>query len=224
VPLLLALSASSPFSRGVDSGLASARLVIGSSVPHTGTPPAFASFDEFSEVLARLGRARALPDASYLWWDVRPHPRLGTLELRIPDAQFDLEASLALAAYAQALVAELIDEIEQGHRPVSYHRQLVAENRWAAGRHGLDAPLLDLVAGRREKVGARELVARRLKRLAPYARDLGSLDALRGIERILADGTGAERQLRVWQSNRDLLQLLSGVCDATEMTDSRALA
>jgi carboxylate-amine ligase len=166
----------------------------------------------------------SIEDYTQLWWDVRPHPRLGTLELRIPDAQFDLEASLALAAYAQALVAELIDEIEQGHRPVSYHRQLVAENRWAAGRHGLDAPLLDLVAGRREKVGARELVARRLKRLAPYARDLGSLDALRGIERILADGTGAERQLRVWQSNRDLLELLSGVCDATEMTDSRALA
>src|SRR4029077_8615819 len=138
-------------------------------------------------------------------------------ELRVPDVQFDLDDAVAIAAYVQALVAELIDEIERGHRPISYHRLLVAENKWAAGRHGLDAALLDLTAGRRAKVGARQLVTRRLEQLRPYAKELGSPDALGGTYLHLLDGTGAARQLARWQGQRDLRRLLGEVCDLTEL-------
>jgi carboxylate-amine ligase len=197
LPLLVALSASSPFWRGADSGLASTRLLIGSSMPHTGTPPAFDSFDEFCDVVARLRRAGALADASYLWWDVRPHPRLGTLELRALDVQPRLTDTAALAGLVQALVRSYGKAYDRGDGIARTNRLVAAENRWLAIRHGLDARFV--VDGDNQVVPARELVERTLERVAPDLAALGAEWIAPHLAAIASRGTSSERQ-RGWHA------------------------
>jgi carboxylate-amine ligase len=218
LPILLALSANSPFWRGEVTGLESTRTAVFASFPRSGLPPRFDSYDDYAEVVGWLEGSGAIADYTRLWWDVRPHPRFGTLEVRVMDVQFDLEYAMALVAYVQSLVAELIDEVENGDPPTPYNRVLVAENKWLAARYGLDAPLIDLATGRKVTMTAGQLAKRRLRQLAPYAKDLGCLDALKGIERMLSWGTGSGRQMRVYNANRDLVEVLHEVCDLTEVT------
>jgi carboxylate-amine ligase len=218
LPVLLALSANSPFWRGGLTGLASTRTAVFASFPRSGLPPKFDSYDDYCDTIGWMESTGAIGDYTHIWWDVRPHPRLGTLELRVMDVQFDLDSTLALAAYVQALVAALIDEAERGGPTPSYHRQLIAENKWNAARYGLDAPLMDLAAGRRTRVVASTLARRRMKQLKPFAKELGCWDALsQGIESILEVGTGASRQIRVWNANEDLHEMLSELADKTEL-------
>src|SRR6185312_5906219 len=122
LPLLEALSANSPWWFGRDSGLASARYAVVQAYPGRGVPRAFGSWDEYETVCAAAVRAGGADDYTHLWWDVRPHPRLGTVEVRVPDCQFDIDYSLALVAYVQALVMEILDECQKGNAPVAYHR------------------------------------------------------------------------------------------------------
>jgi carboxylate-amine ligase len=218
LPILLALSSNSPFWRGEVTGLSSTRTAVFAGFPRSGLPPRFDSYDDYAEAVGWLEGTGAIVDYTRLWWDVRPHPRLGTLEVRVMDVQFDLEYAMALTAYVQALVAELIDEIGQGNPPTPYNRLLVAENKWLAARYGLEAPLIDLATGRKVTMTAAQLAKRRLRQLAPYARDLGCLDALRGIERMLSWGTGATRQMRVYNANRDLVEVMREVCELSEAT------
>ena len=216
LPILLALSSNSPFWRGEVTGLSSTRTAVFAGFPRSGLPPRFDSYDDYAEAVGWLESTGAIVDYTRLWWDVRPHPRLGTLEIRVMDVQFDLEYAMALTAYVQSLVAQLIAEIDAGNPPTPFHRLLVAENKWLAARYGLDAPLIDLATGRRATMTASQLAKRRLRQLAPYARDLGCLDALKGIERMLSWGTGAARQMRVYNANRDLVEVMREVCELTE--------
>src|SRR5437763_16863942 len=139
VPELLALSANSPFWQARDTGLASARSKVFDAMPRSGLPPALRFFDDFAELVARGTSAGFFDDYTYLWWDVRPHPKLGTVELRAFDAQTRLESVGALAALAQSLAATFVDD-----PPPPQPRTLVAENKWRAARYGLDADLVDL--------------------------------------------------------------------------------
>ena len=125
------------------------------------------------------------------------------------------------SAYVQALVMEILDECEKGSPPVSYHRALVAENKWLAARYGVDAQMMDLAGGRRVKLPASQLARRRLRQLAPYARELGCYDALQGIERILETGTGAARQLRVYNANQDLVEVMGELASVTELATTQ---
>jgi glutamate---cysteine ligase / carboxylate-amine ligase len=218
LPILLALSSNSPFWRGEVTGLNSTRTAVFAGFPRSGLPPEFDSYDDYAETVSWLDGTGAIVDYTRLWWDVRPHPRLGTLEVRVMDVQFDLEYAMALVAYVQALVAELIDEIAQGKPPTPFHRLLVAENKWLAARYGLEAPLIDLVTGRKATMTAAQLAKRRLRQLAPYAKELGCLDALKGIERMLSWGTGSVRQMRVYNANHDLVEVMREVCDLSEAT------
>jgi carboxylate-amine ligase len=220
LPVLLALSANSPFWRGGLTGLASTRTAVFASFPRSGLPPKFDSYDDYVDTIGWMESTGSIGDYTHIWWDVRPHPKLGTIELRVMDVQFDLDSTLALAAYVQALVAALIDDIEGGKPTPSYHRQLIAENKWNAARHGLEAPLMDLAANRRRRVPAATLARRRMKELRPYAKELGCWDALsQGIGNILEVGTGATRQVRVWNANEDLHEMLSELADKTELRD-----
>ena len=219
LPVLLALSANSPFWRGKPHG---PRQHADGSVrrrfPAPGLPPRFDSYDDYVDTIGWMESTGAIGDYTHIWWDVRPHPRLGTLELRVMDVQFDLDSTLALAGYVQALVAALIDDVESGKPTPSYHRQLIAENKWNAARYGLEAPLMDLAAGRRTRVVAATLARRRMKQLRPYAKELGCWDALsQGIGKILERGTGATRQVRVWRANEDLHEMLTELADLTEL-------
>ena len=154
LPLLLALSTSSPFWRGEASGLASTRTIVFQSMPRSGLPPAFFSYADFVAQLELLARAGAVADHSRMWWDARPHPRCGTVEVRIMDVQPRVEHTAALAALVQCLVRRLGRRYDHGERAGPAPRAIVAENRWLAARHGLRAQLV----GSHGAVPARELV------------------------------------------------------------------
>jgi glutamate---cysteine ligase / carboxylate-amine ligase len=216
LPVLLALSTNSPFWRGETTGLHSTRAMIFAAFPRSGLPPRFSSYQDYADAVGFMEATGAIGDYTHLWWDVRPHPRFGTVELRVMDCQSRVEDTVALAAYVQCLVKQLVDEIAEGNLPTSYHRMLLAENKWLAARYGLDAPLMDLGAGRRVKMPARTLARRRLKELKPIARDLGCSKQLSRIEWILENGTGAQRQLQVWNANHDIREVAEEIADATE--------
>jgi carboxylate-amine ligase len=216
LPVLLALSANSPFWRGEVTGLMSTRAMIFASFPRSGLPPRFTSYDDYAEAVGFMEATGAIGDYTHLWWDIRPHPRFGTIELRVMDVQTRVEDTVGLAAYVQCLVKQLLDQIEGGEPPVSYHRMLLAENKWLAARYGLDAPLMDLGAGRRVKMPARTLARRRLRELKPIARELGCADALSRVEWMLDKGTGAQRQLQVWNANRDIVEVAQEIAGASE--------
>ncbi len=216
LPLLLALSASSPFWRGEATGLASTRQLVFAAFPRSGPPPRFRDYADYAEVVGQLEKTGCIADYTHIWWDIRPHPRLGTVEVRICDSVSRVEHAVALAAYCQALVKMYSERFDRGDEIRSYHRILTSENKWLAARYGLEAPLMDLATEARNRVPVAQLVRRRLKELAPHAKELGSEDALDGIREILSRGNGADRQLRVFNANRDLTEVVRAIADATE--------
>jgi glutamate---cysteine ligase / carboxylate-amine ligase len=216
LPQLLALSANSPFWRGEPTGLASTRQLVFAAFPRSGPPPRFTDYSDYAEVVGQLEKTGCIADYTHIWWDIRPHPRLGTVEIRICDAVTRVEHAVALAAYCQALVKLYCERFDSGEEIRSFHRILTSENKWLAARFGLDAPLMDLETGRRNRVPVTQLVRRRLKQLAPHARELGSERELEGIQDLLSRGNGADRQLRVFQTNKDLVEVVREIADATE--------
>jgi carboxylate-amine ligase len=214
---LLALSASSPFWRGEPTGLHSSRQMVFAAFPRSGPPPRFESYADYAEVVGQLEKTGCIADYTHIWWDVRLHPRLGTIEVRICDAVTRLEDVVALVAYCQALVKLYAERFERGGEIPSYHRILTTENKWLAGRYGLEAPVMDLATGRRNRVPVAQLIRRTLKEIEPHARELGSERELEGIEAILRNGNGADRQLRVFNANRDIVEVVSEIADATEV-------
>jgi len=216
LPVLLALSASSPFWRGEATGLASTRQLVFAAFPRSGPPPRFRDYADYAEVVGQLEKTGCIADYTHIWWDIRPHPRLGTVEVRICDSVSRVEHAVALAAYCQALVKLYCERFDRGEEIRSYHRILTSENKWLAARYGLEAPLMDLATEARNRVPVAQLVRRRLKDLKPHAKELGSEDALEGIREILSGGNGADRQLRVFNANRDLTEVVREIADATE--------
>jgi carboxylate-amine ligase len=190
VPLFVALSANSPFWNGMDTGFASARVKVRDASPRSGLPPTFRSWEEFEDYAEALVAMGNIPDYSWFWWDVRPHPRHGTVELRVPDVQAEPDYAVALAALTQCLVATAEDYAPEDARYVS-------ENKWRAIRRGLDAPLYDF--SKREEKGAREVARDLVARLRPVSQDLGCKAELGGVLEILDRGTGAEMQRTVYQ-------------------------
>jgi glutamate---cysteine ligase / carboxylate-amine ligase len=213
---LLALSASSPFWRGEATGLASSRQMVFAAFPRSGPPPRFRDYADYAEVVGQLEKTGCIADYTHIWWDIRPHPRFGTIEVRVMDAVSRVEDTTALAAYVQGLVKYYSDAYDAGRELPSYHRILTTENKWLGARYGLEAPVMDLVTGRRNRVPVAQLVRRALREIEPHARELGSDRELEGIRDILARGNGADRQLRVFNANRDIVEVVSEIADATE--------
>jgi carboxylate-amine ligase len=216
LPVLLALSANSPFWRGESTGLASTRAMIFAAFPRSGLPPRFESYTDYAHAVGFMEATGAIADYTHLWWDVRPHPRFGTLEVRVMDCQTRVEDTVALAAYVQCLVKLLLDRFEAGEPVLAYHRMLLAENKWLAARYGLDAKLMDLAAGKRVKMAAGRLARRRMRDLRPIARSLRCADALARVEWMLENGNGADRQLQVWNANRDMAEVAAEIAAAAE--------
>jgi carboxylate-amine ligase len=213
---LLALSASSPFWRGELTGLDSSRQMVFAAFPRSGPPPRFHDYADYAEVVGQLEKTGCIADYTHIWWDIRLHPRYGTVEVRICDAVSRLEDAVALAAFCQALVKLYSERFDAGEEIPSYHRILTSENKWLAARYGLEAPVMDLATGRRNRVPVAQLVRRTLKEIAPHARELGADAELDGIREILARGNGADRQRRVWNANRDITEVVREIADATE--------
>ncbi|MGZ4336045.1 MAG: carboxylate-amine ligase [Gaiellaceae bacterium] len=221
---LLALSASSPFWRGEPTGLCSSRQMVFAAFPRSGPPPRFKSYAEYAEVVGQLEKTGSIADYTHIWWDIRLHPHLGTIEVRVCDAVTRLEHVIAIVAYCQALVKLFSERYDRGEQITSYHRILTTENKWLAGRYGLEAPLMDLATGRRNRVAVAQLIRRTVKEIEPHARELGSDRELEGIEEILRNGNGADRQLRVFNANRDIVEVVSEIADTTELAAEPQLA
>jgi carboxylate-amine ligase len=184
--------------------------------PRSGPPPRFKDYADYAEVVGQLERTGCIADYTHIWWDIRLHPRLGTIEIRICDAVTQLEDVVAITALCQALVKHYSERFDAGEEIPSYHRILTTENKWLAARYGLDAPVMDLATGRRNRQSVAQLIRRTLKTVAPHAQELGSEDELSGVEEILARGNGADRQLRVFNANRDIVEVVREIADATE--------
>jgi carboxylate-amine ligase len=219
---LLALSASSPFWRGEPTGLSSSRQMVFAAFPRSGPPPRFESYADYAEVVGQLEKTGCIADYTHIWWDVRPHPRFGTIEVRVLDAITRVEETVALAAYVQALVKHYSELHDAGREIPSYHRILITENKWLGARYGLEAPVMDLVTGRRNRVPIAQLIRRALRDIEPHARELGSDRELEGIREILSRGNGADRQLRVFNANRDILEVTREISDVTEAAATEA--
>jgi carboxylate-amine ligase len=214
LPLLLALSTNSPFWRGRPTGLMSSRTPIFRLLPRVGIPPRFESWADYQERIEFMVQAGAVNDYTYLWWDVRPHPNLGTVEVRACDAQTRLEHTVAIAALIQAMAKELSEHYEAGHAlATSFPAELIEENKWLATRYGMQGELIDLPSSAR--IPAADLARRVVERLRPHARELGSERELEGIEDLTEHGTGGNRQLDDWRANRDLVSLVRRIVEAT---------
>ena len=206
VPILTALGANSPFWNGMDTGFASARVKIRDASPRSGLPPTFASWEEFEGYTGALVAMGNIPDFSWFWWDVRPHPRHGTVELRVPDAQADPYYVVALAALTQCIVATAEDHAPQDAR-------FGSENKWRAIRRGLDARLYDFDA--REERGARETARALVADLRPVSQDLGCEEELGGVLEILDRGNGAELQRAAYERRGSLLDVVDYLLETT---------
>jgi carboxylate-amine ligase len=213
VPLLLALSANSPFWRAQQTGLLSTRMPIFRAFPRVGLPPAYRNWEDYSAQIEFMVESRVIEDYTYLWYDVRPHPNFGTVEIRAMDSQTRIEHTLGLAALVQALVKELCEHFESGKRLGRYPAEMLDENRWLAARHGLDGELVDLPKNTR--VRTRDLVARVMKRAREHAQDLGSEGELAGIDDLLDRGNGATRQVVVYEANHDLKEVVGEIVEKT---------
>ena len=160
---------------------------------------------------------RQIADYTHIWWDIRLHPKWGTVEVRICDAVTRVEDAVAITAYCQALVKHYSEMFDRREAIPSFHRILTTENKWLAARYGLEAPVMDLLTGRRNRVPVAQLIRRRLRDLEPHARELGSDRELEGIREILGRGNGADRQLRVFNATRDIVEVVREIADATEV-------
>jgi glutamate---cysteine ligase / carboxylate-amine ligase len=213
LPLLLALSANSPFWRGDATGLDSTRTPIFRTFPRVGIPPRYDNFEDWRKRIKFMVSAKAIGDYTYLWYDVRPHPNFGTVEIRVMDSQTPVEHTLALAALVQAMVKELAEHYGARKRLSRYPYEMLDENKWLAARHGLDGQLVDLP--KTARVPVVDLARRLMKRLRPHAEELGSAAEFEGLEDILENGTGASRQLVVYEANHDLREVVREVLNAT---------
>jgi carboxylate-amine ligase len=213
LPELLALSANSPFWEARPTGLASTRTKVFEAFPRSGLPPAFASWEEFELLVDRGVRTASFPDYTYIWWDLRPHPKLGTIEVRICDAQASIDVVTGIVALVQSLVASLAEAYEAGEPLPVQPVTLVDENKWRATRDGLDAKLIDLEHDTERS--ARDAVLALVERSEAAARRLGCSDELESVERLLARGTGADEQLRVYEETGSLLAVAQWIAEET---------
>jgi carboxylate-amine ligase len=206
VPLLVALSANSPFWRGSDTRLASTRVKIFEMFPRSGLPPAFHDWEDFVRHVEVLVASGSIPDYSWCWWDARPHLKFGTVELRAPDVQTDASHTAALVALVQCLVAGA-----DGRAPED--PLFIAENKWRAVRHGMDATFYDFASER--SIPARSLARDLVNEFRSISQDLRCEAELEGVLEIVERGNGAGLQRAAFEKDGSLKGLVDHLTDAT---------
>ncbi len=213
LPHLYALSVNSPFWLGQNTGLKAYRQMIFERFPRTGIPDAFESLSEYEDYLKLLVSTNCIDNAKKIWWDIRLHPFFDTIEFRICDAQSRVDDTIALAALMQAIVMKLQKLRSQNVSFRNYPRRLIDENRWRASRYGIDGKMIDF--GRKIEVDERELLHEMIEFIAPEMEELGSRGEMAQIEKILCEGTGADRQLAVWEQTHDLKAVVDHIVAET---------
>jgi len=213
LPHLYALSVNSPFWLGRNTGLKAYRQMIFERFPRTGIPDAFESLSQYEDYLKLLVSTNCIDNAKKIWWDIRLHPFFDTIEFRICDAQSRVDDTIALAALMQAIVAKLHELRGQNVTFRNYPRRLIDENRWRASRYGIDGKLIDF--GCKKEVDERQLLHEMLEFIAPKMEELGSSGEIAQIEKIIREGTGADRQLANWERTHDLKSVVDQIIEET---------
>src|SRR5918994_373525 len=213
LPLLLALSSNSPFWRGDETGMMSARTPVFRAFPRVGIPPHYGSWEIYSRRVELMMEAGAIDDYTYLWWDVRPHPNLGTVETRVFDQQTRLEHTVGLAALTAALAHRLSVLFDREEPMIEYPTELIDDNKVRAAVRGLDGQLISFRGGR--QVEARDMVRRMLDELGEHAEELGCADELDGVSDLCDNGTGSQRQLAIYDRNSDPRGLVREIAENT---------
>jgi len=214
LPHILALSCNSPFWLGMDTGLRSYRCKVFDKFPRTQIPDLYESWSEFENYVNLLIKTKCIDNAKKIWWDIRPHPHFPTLEFRICDIPMRVDETIAIAALCQAVVAKLFKLHEQNLSFRYYSRALIMENKWRAARYGLDGKLIDF--GKQREVPVRDLIGEILEFVSDVAEELDSAEEIGYIRRILEEGNGADRQLRVFADTGDLKKVVDYMIEETE--------
>jgi carboxylate-amine ligase len=213
LPLLLALSANSPFLEGEATGMKSSRVPVFRAFPREGVPPHYGTWEIYQHRVELMMRAGAIPDYTFLWWDVRPHPNLGTVETRVFDQQTRVEQTASLAALTVCLAHRMCALYDAEEPLVEYPSELIDDNKVRAALRGTDGPLVDFRAG--EQVAAVEMARDVIALLTPNADELGCRAELESAADLLERGTGAHRQLEVFERTGDLAGLVAEMADRT---------
>src|ERR1700726_4399575 len=214
VPHLLALSTNSPFWLGMNTGLKSYRCKVFDKFPRTNIPDYFPSWGEYENFIKLLIKTNCIDNAKKIWWDIRPHPFFNTIEFRVCDVPMRVEETIALAALIQATVAKLHRLYRANQSWRIYGRALIMENKWRASRYGLDGKLIDF--GKQKEVPAPDLVREYLEFVDDVVDELDSREELNYVHEILERGTGADRQLHVFQQTGDLKKVVDYIIEETE--------
>ncbi|MFZ3339849.1 MAG: carboxylate-amine ligase [Terriglobales bacterium] len=215
VPHLLALSTNSPFWLGMNTGLHSYRCKVFDKFPRTNMPDFFPSWGEYENYVKLLIKTNSIDNAKKIWWDIRPHPFFNTIEFRVCDIPMRVEETIALAALIQATVVKLykLHESNQGFR--LYRRSLLMENKWRAARYGINGKLIDF--GKQTEVPERELIEEYLAFVDDVVDELGSREEVEYIRTIMKMGTGADRQLQVFEDTGDMKAVMDYIIKETEV-------
>ena len=213
LPHIFAISTNSPFWIGSNTGFKSYRIKLFERFPRTGIPDSFDSLSEYEDYLKLLVKTNCIDNAKKIWWDMRLHPFFDTLEFRICDAQMRVDETIALAALCQALVAKLHKLLTQNLTFRTYRTRLINENRWRASRYGLDGKLIDF--GKSTEVPTRELVEELLVFVDDVVDDLGSREEVNYIREMMRQGTGADRQVEVYNRTKDLKSVVDYIITET---------
>ena len=214
LPHLLALTTSSPFWQGRDTGLKSYRTVIFESLPRTGLPPSFNSWTAYQGFIDTLVGTGCIDEPTKIWWDVRPHSKFPTLEFRVCDLCTRVDEVVCVAAIIQAIVAKLIKLRYRNQSWRTYRHHLITENKWRAVRYGLEGQLIDF--GRRQEVPTHFLIHEILEFVDDVVDQLDSRKEVEYAHKILAEGTSADRQLQVYRKTSDLKAVVDQLVEETQ--------
>jgi len=214
LPVILALSASSPYWLGRDTGMASSRTKVFEAMPTTGVPPQLADWDDYNQLLTALMRAGTIESVKEIWWDIRPHPDFGTVELRMCDGITTLRETATVAAIAQAMVTKIDEMVDAGETFELLPDWVLRENKWRASRWGLDAELI------RDRLGATQPLREQLREvidfLTPTAEKLGCVEELRHALTMAEEGSSYLRQRAVVAAGGSLVDVVKELLKETD--------
>lgn len=213
LPHIFALSTNSPFWLGRNTGFKSYRSKVFDRFPRTGIPDYFGSLSEYDNYINLLVKTKCIDNAKKIWWDVRVHPNFRTLEFRICDIPMRVDETIAITAVIQAVVAKLHKLIKQNLGFRLYRRALIAENKWRAARYGISGKLIDF--GKKEEVPYNLLIEELLEFVDDVVDELNSREELAYIKKILENGTGADRQLAIWEQSQDTKKVVDYIINET---------
>jgi glutamate---cysteine ligase / carboxylate-amine ligase len=215
LPHILALSSNSPFWMGMQTGFKSYRSKVFERFPRTGIPDVFSNWSEYETFVNLMVKTGCIDNGKKIWWDIRPHPYFNTLEVRVCDIPMRLDETLAIAALIQATVAMLYKLHASNKSYRIYGRALISENKFRASRYGLDGKLIDF--GKEIEVPVRDLMMEYLELIDDVVDELGSREEIEYIHQMLKMGTGADRQLKVYEQTGDLKKVVDYMVDETKV-------